>query len=61
MICLYCNKEITDPWVNQLRHKPCNRKFRADTIRAKRLAEREERLLCSNPLHDGIVSKPDLV
>jgi hypothetical protein len=40
MICLYCNKEITDPWPNQLRHKPCNRKFRADTVRAKRLLEK---------------------
>jgi hypothetical protein len=41
MICLYCNKEITDPWPNQLRHKPCNRKFRADTVRAKRLLEKQ--------------------
>ena len=39
--CLYCNKLIIDPWPNQTRHKPCNRKHRAETMRAYRAKLKE--------------------
>jgi hypothetical protein len=31
--CLYCSKQIVDPWPNQTRHKACKRKHHADKMR----------------------------